>query len=378
MSVFDWRLLFPPGQSGALYDFLKTILPQFALPAFNEPDGGGTPPGAPQPPTGGIPQGAPGQGQEIVPPNWQQLIEQRQAFPVDAGDRIVLIGLKGETLGQIPKGRLPVSTTPGTFENIALQRQQLAQQQQQFLESFGQQKAAFDIRQQFDQAKQRWSEAIDARDYASAERWRAIAQDLNERSLGLQAELGRGGLGLQAAQLLCNLRRGPQDWVDYFYRSRGFLPPAGGEPVSLEQALPAFLAALGVQRGSANAPAGLPAFAGGGGGAAPGGGGPAAPAAPPSAPTGPTAPLGGRQSIVRDPSGAQYVIEAPPSMAFGPLVNVAQLPKFAQATPLPSGPVGEVISRFGAGPVPQYRGAVAQAFEIAEREKKLKRERGLA
>jgi hypothetical protein len=40
--------------------------------------------------------------------------------------------------------------------------------------------------------------------------------------------------------MLADLRKGPQDWVAYWYRSRGMLPPAGAEPVAIEDAVPAW------------------------------------------------------------------------------------------------------------------------------------------
>lgn len=103
----------------------------------------------------------------------------------------------------------------------------LGENQRQYNETFGFEKAKFNAQHGLAEAQQKWREAVDARDHQAAEFWK-------NRSY----ELERNQLTRAATNDLYAAKRGPQDWVSYWYRSRGMTPPAGVESVPIEQAIP--------------------------------------------------------------------------------------------------------------------------------------------
>lgn len=120
----------------------------------------------------------------------------------------------------------------------------LTENQRQYNESFGADKAKFNTtvsgrdaagnptlagrQQQLDEAKFNWQQAIDARDFASAEKYRKLASDLSQNHLTLDYTS------------MLNSKKGPEDWVDYWYQSRGMTAPRGAQSIPLEQAVPAW------------------------------------------------------------------------------------------------------------------------------------------
>lgn len=147
---------------------------------------------------------------------------------------------------------------------------------QQLLASIEQEKAKlaenvrqFGVTQGLAEAKFEWEQAVATGDRDSAERWKqryfqldaakdtrdegrfgleqgrfGLEQrraDLDDRRFGLEQNRDvreQNELAFRYLQSLMESRRGPQDWVDYWYRSRGQTPPAGSEPVAFEDALP--------------------------------------------------------------------------------------------------------------------------------------------
>lgn len=133
-------------------------------------------------------------------------------------------------------GGVSASTAYSQQQQNARDAADLAERQRQFNETMGYNKARGDQSMQLDQATQKWKEAVDARDYQSAEFWKARAQELQQNNLALNY-----------TQLLAN-KSGPQDWVKYWKLSRGISPVPGEDQVPLDQALPAW--ARGVTPGS--------------------------------------------------------------------------------------------------------------------------------
>lgn len=108
--------------------------------------------------------------------------------------------------------------------------QRLAEDSRQFNETFGMNKARGDQEMQLSQAKQRWQEAIDARDFEAANYWKARSQELQQNSLALDYTKTLAGL------------TGPQDWIKYGRLSRQESPlgTPDGKTVPLNEALPAW------------------------------------------------------------------------------------------------------------------------------------------
>lgn len=230
------------------------------------------------------------------------------------------------------------SATGVSLARLGLDREQalaaIAENVRQFNETLGFNKGRFNAEQGLAEAKFEWERAVNAGDRDSAERWKqryfqldaakdtreegrfgleqgrfGLEQrraDLEDRRFGLEQNRDvreQNELAFRYLQSLMESRKGPQDWVDYWYRSRGQTPPAGSEPVAFEDALPPWAQprALPAAQSAATTSTNFGAAAA-----------PAAAAAIPTATgtTGPTLPAwagGGR--IWRLPSGVQ--VEGP-------------------------------------------------------------------
>jgi hypothetical protein len=118
----------------------------------------------------------------------------------------------------------------------AQHRASLAEQQRQYDLTMGADKSKFDQKMALDQATQKWREAVDARDFESANFWKSRSQ-----------ELAQNHLALGYTDMMSKLT-GPRDWVKYGKLSRGQSLAPGEESVPLDQSMPSW--ARGVNPGS--------------------------------------------------------------------------------------------------------------------------------
>lgn len=188
---------------------------------------------------------------------------------------------------------------------LQLQSQQLEENRRQFQESFGADKAKYNTtvsghdaegnatlagrQQALDEARFNEEKANNARDFQAAEYWRARGQELQQNQLTRDV-----------TNDLYASKKGPQDWVDYWYRSRQMTPPAGAESVKVEDAIPAW--ARGYAPGTYPNSSGQGGYPGGASSFP--GGAPAA-ARPGAAATGPRGTLNLPASTVGNPVTAQ-------------------------------------------------------------------------
>ena len=114
--------------------------------------------------------------------------------------------------------------------NAAAER---AQQNQQFQSNQDMERAKFNISQQFNEAQQKWREAVDARDAQAADYWKARTYELqrNQQTMDYTKQL--------------QSMSGPQDYVKYWYASRGMTTPRGAESVRYEDAIPTWAQPVG-------------------------------------------------------------------------------------------------------------------------------------
>ena len=129
---------------------------------------------------------------------------------------------------QTPGGTSSRAPTWAQQTSAAQSAASLAEQQRQFDETFGYNKARGDQAQQLDQAKFEWQKAVDARDSAAADFWKARTYELqrNQQTMDYTKQL--------------QSMSGPQDYVKYWYASRGMTTPRGAESVPYEQAIPSW------------------------------------------------------------------------------------------------------------------------------------------
>src|SRR3990167_5234078 len=120
----------------------------------------------------------------------------------------------------------------------------LAEDQRQFNEQFGYNKAAFNIDAQQEEAKFNWQQAVDARDFAAAEAWKQRYYQLDQAKFGQQQYTDEAAIA-QAQNRgafdyinLLSQMRGPRDYGQYWYTSRGMTQPQGEAAIPYEQAIP--------------------------------------------------------------------------------------------------------------------------------------------
>lgn len=228
-------------------NYIAKILGVSQLPSTSTDGGGGgsqMPHGedllTPQPPPSGGDQsamqyrpGPPGYIYVYTPP--------ATAFDTSAGWKLVQ-----DRSYRAPSS--PNSESGPAWANVGLRQQELnrttqqqnaslAEQQRQFNERFGMDKAMFNITTDqkerffntddaFRKAVQSWREAVDKRDFEGAEYWKSRAYEM-QRSAQTQ-DAWKTMMG----------QTGPRDWVKYWHNSRGMTTPRGEESVPVEDAIP--------------------------------------------------------------------------------------------------------------------------------------------
>lgn len=165
---------------------------------------------------------------------------------------------------------------------MGMDTRQLDEQIRQFNESFGANKARFNIEQQLDEAKFGWQQAVDSRDFEAAEAWREKYHGLDLRRQGQSEYTDEAGISQGQNRLTMDYlnflasQQGPDDWVKYWDTSRGRTTARGDENIPFEQAVPAFAQPRALpdrssfmQNVQSSLPAGPTTGQGGGGGATP-------------------------------------------------------------------------------------------------------------
>lgn len=162
---------------------------------------------------------------------------------------------------------------------------------QRFVETMGMDKAKLNNEAAAADAKQKWQEAIDRRDFTAAEHWKTEANNLAYMNARTAQQNDFSSLAQRYNESLLAAKKGPQDWASYWSQKRGFAPPAGaGTPDPLVNPFgsppPSWLA---YPTGGAGGVGGGTGGTGGGTGGLPGG-----PGGAPGGPSGAVAP-GGNQ-----------------------------------------------------------------------------------
>jgi len=156
---------------------------------------------------------------------------------------------------------------------------EFGENQRQFNENFGYEKAKFNVRQQFEEAIQKWNEAKDARDFGAAEHWKGRADELSRMQFGEDQRQYNTSTGLDYYKHLGEMASNPRNFMQNFFINRGQEAPPGSEQFAntgqnlnavkpFEQFLPGFIqAVMGGQGGQQYAQGGAAGAYGGAGGA---------------------------------------------------------------------------------------------------------------
>jgi hypothetical protein len=163
---------------------------------------------------------------------------------IDLGDRVRIFYSDGST-EDVPKGRLQSGGSSSTNysvsdpNSLALQRQQLAQNDEQFYQNMGYEKARFGIEQEQRRAEVALAEARNNRDFAAEQHWNQVTSDLKQR----QFQLEQQKQSFDQYNTLATLASNPRNFVQTFFMNRGFQAPPdvaryGNTPADASQLMP--------------------------------------------------------------------------------------------------------------------------------------------
>lgn len=144
-------------------------------------------------------------------------------FPVSAAEASAASGSSGGTGG-------PSSAGPSWAQqqSVAQHTAATAEDARRWQEEYDVNKAKFNAQQGLAEATQKWREATDSRDFGAAEFWKSRAY-----------ELQRNAQTMDYTKQLQSMS-GPEDYVKYWYASRGMTTPRGAESVRYEDAIPSW------------------------------------------------------------------------------------------------------------------------------------------
>lgn len=113
------------------------------------------------------------------------------------------------------------AATQGQLLSNQMDQQKLAQDSELFYQNMGYEKAKFNIQQQAQQAEAALAQANNTRDYAAAQHWNQVAQDLKQQ----QFQLDQNAQQFSQYKSLADLASNPRNFVQTFFMNRGQTPP---------------------------------------------------------------------------------------------------------------------------------------------------------
>src|SRR6185503_7473085 len=113
------------------------------------------------------------------------------------------------------------AATQGQLMANQMDQQKLAQDSELFFQNMGYEKAKFNIQQQAQQAEAALAQANNTRDYAAAQHWNQVAQDLKQQ----QFQLDQQAQQFSQYKSLADLASNPRNFVQTFFMNRGQTPP---------------------------------------------------------------------------------------------------------------------------------------------------------